>query len=327
MPSSYSTDLKLELMVTGEKSGEWGDITNTNLKLLQQGVAGYQEVSIAGGIQTTALAMTNAALSNARNAVIKFTGSITGAQTVTIPAGIEKLYVIENGTSGLFTVAFSPVGGSQVTWATTDKGTKLIWCDGTDAVESGIGSAGATTQVQYNNAGKMAGDANLTWVAADGLNIGTEKELRLQDNTGGQYIGMKASTTTVSYTVTWPPAAPTANGQALTATTAGVASWATAGTAWNAISVAGDSPISAVAGNGYILNTAAGVITLTLPGSPSLGDQISFIDYGSAATNNITIGRNGKTIQGASADLTIALDRAASTLVYDGSAGWLLTDN
>ena len=84
MASSFSTDLKLELMVTGENAGTWGTKTNTNLNLLQQAVVGYQEVSIAGGAQTTALVMSDAAISNARNAVIKFTGAITGNQVVTI---------------------------------------------------------------------------------------------------------------------------------------------------------------------------------------------------------------------------------------------------
>ena len=45
MASSYSTDLKLELMVTGEKAGLWGDITNTNLNILQQAIAGFEPVS------------------------------------------------------------------------------------------------------------------------------------------------------------------------------------------------------------------------------------------------------------------------------------------
>ena len=53
MASSYSTDLKLELMITGENAGTWGDKTNTNLNLVQQAVAGYEAVSIAGGAQTT----------------------------------------------------------------------------------------------------------------------------------------------------------------------------------------------------------------------------------------------------------------------------------
>jgi hypothetical protein len=46
MASSYSTDLKLELMVTGEKAGLWGDITNTNLVILQQSIAGFQQVAL-----------------------------------------------------------------------------------------------------------------------------------------------------------------------------------------------------------------------------------------------------------------------------------------
>jgi hypothetical protein len=134
MASSFSTDLKLELMVTGENAGTWGTKTNTNLNLLQQAVAGYQEVSIAGGAQTTALAMTDAALSNARNAVIKLTGTITGNQVVTIPDGIEKVYTIINGTTGVFTVQFKTVSGTGVTFSTTNKGAILVYSDGTNVV-------------------------------------------------------------------------------------------------------------------------------------------------------------------------------------------------
>ena len=134
MASSFSTDLKLELMVTGENAGTWGTKTNTNLNLLQQAVAGYQEVSIAGGAQTTALAMTDAALSNARNAVIKLTGTITGNQVVTIPDGIEKVYTIYNGTTGAFTVQFKTVSGTGVTFSTTNKGAILVYSDGTNVV-------------------------------------------------------------------------------------------------------------------------------------------------------------------------------------------------
>lgn len=131
MASSYSTDLKLELMVTGENSGTWGDITNTNLVILQQAIAGYQAVSIAGGAGTTTLTMDNAALSNARNIVIEFTGAITGNRTVTIPDGIEKYYVLKNSTTGAFTVTFK--------YATTGTGITLTqgylticYADGTD---------------------------------------------------------------------------------------------------------------------------------------------------------------------------------------------------
>jgi hypothetical protein len=134
MASSYSTDLKLELMVTGENAGTWGTKTNTNLNLLQQAVAGYQEVSIAGGAQTTALAMSDATLSNARNAVIKLTGTITGNQIVTIPDGIEKVYTIYNGTTGAFTVQFKTASGTGPTFSTTNKGALLVYSDGTNVV-------------------------------------------------------------------------------------------------------------------------------------------------------------------------------------------------
>ena len=144
MASSYSTDLKLELMVTGENAGTWGDITNTNLNLLQQAIGGYQEVSIAGGAQTTTLVMSNAALSNARNAVIKLIGAITGNQIVTVPDGIEKTYIIANGTTGAFTVQFKTASGTGVTFAATDKSTKQFFVDGTNVVDAGYGNVTLT---------------------------------------------------------------------------------------------------------------------------------------------------------------------------------------
>jgi hypothetical protein len=95
MTSAYSTDLKLELMVTGENAGTWGDKTNTNLNLIQQAVAGYEQVTLSSG-GTLALAMTQEALSNARNMVIKFaTASIAASTICTIPDGIEKFYIFD----------------------------------------------------------------------------------------------------------------------------------------------------------------------------------------------------------------------------------------
>ena len=77
------------------------------------------------------------------------------------------------------------------------------------------------------------------------------------------------------------------------------------------------------------MNTTGGAITLTLPGSPTIGDEISFIDYaGTFDTNNLTVARNGKNINGAASDLTVATESAANTLVYsDTTQGWLLRSN
>jgi hypothetical protein len=136
MASSYSTDLKLELMVTGENSGTWGDKTNTNLNLIQQAIAGFESIAITS--TNTTLAMTDATISNARNAVLKFTGTITANCTVFVASGIEKTYILENGTTGNFTVALNQVGGSSAIFAGTDKSNKLVYLDGTNAVDLGL---------------------------------------------------------------------------------------------------------------------------------------------------------------------------------------------
>jgi hypothetical protein len=120
-------------MATGENAGTWGQITNTNLVVVQQAIAGYEGISIAGGAQTTALVMTQNALATARNAVIKLTGTITGNQIVTVPNGIEKTWIVSNGTVGAFTVNFKYAStGTGQTWTTTDKGIKILYSDGTD---------------------------------------------------------------------------------------------------------------------------------------------------------------------------------------------------
>ena len=142
MASSYSTDLKLELMVTGENSGTWGDKTNTNLNLIQQAIAGFESIAITS--TNTTLAMTDATISNARNAVLKFTGTITANCTVFVASGIEKTYILENGTTGNFTVALNQVGGSSAIFAGTDKSNKLVYLDGTNVVDLGLANLTGT---------------------------------------------------------------------------------------------------------------------------------------------------------------------------------------
>jgi hypothetical protein len=143
MASSYSTDLKLEIQVTGENAGTWGDITNTNLVILQQAIAGYSGISIAGGVGNTDLTFSNGLTSNGKNAVIELTGTITGNRTVTITtaSGVtNKVYVIRNSTIGAFTVTVLIQGQTGVTFSATDKGTKLLYLNGTDVVNSNIGN-------------------------------------------------------------------------------------------------------------------------------------------------------------------------------------------
>ena len=69
MASTYSSDLKLEIVTTGEKAGLWGTITNTNLKILEQSASGYIDIDMAGASIT--LDLTDGAVSNGKNIYLK----------------------------------------------------------------------------------------------------------------------------------------------------------------------------------------------------------------------------------------------------------------
>jgi hypothetical protein len=84
---------------------------------------------------------------------------------------------------------------------------------------------------------------------------------------------------------------------------------------------------TAVSGNGYFVNTTSGAITVTLPATPSAGDIVAISDYaGTAATNNITIARNGSNFEGATGNGQITINRQSVTLIYvDATQGWVPT--
>jgi hypothetical protein len=150
MPSSYSTDLKLELMVTGEAPNTWGDKTNSNWNLIQQAVAGYQSIALTS--TTTTLAMSNAAISNARNMVLEFTGTLSGNSTITIPDSIEKFYLLKDSTTHAgFTLTFKTVSGTG--FDLTSGLNYFAYSNGTNIIEvslDNIGGAVSSTQIEDN---------------------------------------------------------------------------------------------------------------------------------------------------------------------------------
>jgi hypothetical protein len=144
MASTFSTDLKLELMATGENAGTWGDKTNSNLNLVQQAIAGFESISLSNG-GTVALAMTDATLSNARNMILKFTGTLSSASTVTIPNGIEKFYIIDlSAVVGVTNLTIKTVSGSGFTAGEA----KIVaaYSDGTNLNEIALNTLGGTIE-------------------------------------------------------------------------------------------------------------------------------------------------------------------------------------
>jgi len=82
--------------------------------------------------------------------------------------------------------------------------------------------------------------------------------------------------------------------------------------------------VTAVSGNGYFINTTSGAVTINLPATPTAGNVVAIADYnGTAATNSITVGRNGSNINGSALNFSIDKNYSSVTFVYvDSTSGW-----
>ena len=131
MASSTSSDLKLELITTGEKSGTWGTITNTNLQILEQAASGYLSLNVGSG--DVALSLANHATANGKNLYYKFTGTLTANRTVTMPDSAERVFIVEDGTnrsSSQYTLTVKTVSGTGL--ALPIGSTTVLYSDGTN---------------------------------------------------------------------------------------------------------------------------------------------------------------------------------------------------
>ena len=249
MASTFSSDLSLELVATGEKAGLWGAITNTNLQLLQTAASGYVEVTLSSGNVNLDLS-DGSATANGKNLYIKVVGTLSGNASLTMPAttsggNANRVFFVEDGTTrggagDSYTVTLLTTGQSASTQVPLPEGAKVL-------VYS-RGSVPATTLAMM--------EKGFTEVTA-------------------------ASKTT--YT--------------------------------------------AVAGDQIVVDTVANPVTITLPASPAVGDEVTIMD-GSAsngfATNNCIIDRNGSNIEGSAANDTLATNNQCVTLIFANTAkGWL----
>ena len=168
MASSTSSDLKLELITTGEKSGTWGTITNTNLQILEQAASGYFTQSIAAS--DLALSLSTFAVSNGKNLYYKFTGTLTGNRVVTMPDSAERVFIVEDATarsSSNYTLTVKTVSGNGVT---IPIGAKIVlYSDGTNISSGPITKGYYTIPAAYT---AVNGDQLLinTTGAGGGLN-------------------------------------------------------------------------------------------------------------------------------------------------------------
>lgn len=137
MPSTYSANLKLELMANGEKAGLWGTITNDNLQnCLEPALVGESNILFAGADVTLPLADTNAP-QDARSFRLNLTGTFGGTRILSVPP-VRKSYLIRNGSAGgdanNVTVRVTGTGGATV--SIPSGRTIYVYVNGTDVVEA-----------------------------------------------------------------------------------------------------------------------------------------------------------------------------------------------
>ncbi len=129
MASTYSTNLKIELIGTGEQAGTWGTTTNSNLgTALEQAIVGKADVTMSSTTITLTLTNSNAA-QDARAIYLNLTGSPGGAAVLEVPA-IEKPYIVKNGSNQQVTIKVSGQTGVAIP---TGK-TAIVYNNGTDVV-------------------------------------------------------------------------------------------------------------------------------------------------------------------------------------------------
>jgi hypothetical protein len=144
MASTYS-NLKIQLMATGENSGTWGNVTNDNLGVaIEQALVETATVTFASANQTLTLTNTNAA-QTARALRLNLTGTTAGARDLIVPA-IQKPYIVNNGTADTITVKVAGQTGVAVPAGRS----YLLYNNGTDVVNAleGISVASGGTGLE-----------------------------------------------------------------------------------------------------------------------------------------------------------------------------------
>ena len=133
MANSTSASLKLTVQATGENSGTWGQITNTNLLILEQAIGGYDAFNVTNA--SRALTFTNGAVSNGKNEVIKLTGTLAANVNVTIPDSVEKSYTVWDACDhASYTLTFKTTSGTGILLC--EGHTYQLWSDGTNVYKA-----------------------------------------------------------------------------------------------------------------------------------------------------------------------------------------------
>ena len=166
MASTYVNDLRLNEMATGDQSGSWGTVTNTNLELIGEAFSyGTEAITTNADTHTTTIA--DGASDAGRSMFLKYTGTLDSACTITIgPNTVSKMWFIENATSGSQNIIISQGSGANVTIAAGQ--TKAVYSDGAGAGAAFVDAFNSLSVGTLTSSGLTS--SGITYPTSDGTN-------------------------------------------------------------------------------------------------------------------------------------------------------------
>ena len=224
MPSSYSTSFSLEKIATGEQSGTWGTTSNHNWDIVDR-LTAYAAVALSGTTHTLTVreASPESGTENLQDGmyrVIKFTGALGAANTVTIAPNTTKAFFIihnattDSGSGGPYSVILSQGSGANVTVANGKNA--IVYCDGAGAGAAVVDAAAnlalatltASGDITASGTVNVAGDtaasdsAAIGYAAAEGLILtgqGSTNDVTIKNDADGEVFGVPTGTTGVTF--------------------------------------------------------------------------------------------------------------------------------
>lgn len=189
MPSSYTSNLGMELPADGEQDGVWGDVVNDNSNILDRAINGSLSLSLSGTSST--LTTSDGVLSDGQYKLLVLGGSPSGTHTITIaPNDAQKIYLVRNTTAQ--SVVFTQGSGGNVTIATGDSG--IIYANGGG---SGAAIVNFTDDLAMSSTNITGGSATgLTTLGVDNINVdgntisstNTNGDITLDPNGAGNVV-------------------------------------------------------------------------------------------------------------------------------------------